>query len=76
MCTMFCNGKGVFLVEFLSHGDIINSDTFCKTLTILLLVIQNKKSDILSKEIVLLYDNARPHVANHTKDFIALFGWE
>lgn len=31
---------------------------------------------MLSKEILLLYDNAQPHTASRTQDLIASFGWE
>ncbi|KAG8195681.1 hypothetical protein JTE90_003825 [Oedothorax gibbosus] len=37
---------------------------------------QNKRRGKLSKGIVLLHDNARPHVANRTKDLITSFKWE
>ncbi|XP_076057717.1 histone-lysine N-methyltransferase SETMAR-like isoform X1 [Oratosquilla oratoria] len=34
------------------------------------------KDGMLSKEIILLHDNSRPHIANQTQDVIRSFGWE
>lgn len=76
MCTVFWDRKGMLLVDFLSRGDTINSATYCETLKKLHRAIQNKRRGMLSKEIVLLHENARPHTANQTQDLIGSFGWE
>jgi hypothetical protein len=39
-------------------------------------VIQNKRRGMLSRGVVTLPDNARPHTAVATQDLIATFGWE
>jgi hypothetical protein len=31
---------------------------------------------MLSRGVVMLHDNARPHIAAATQDLIATFGWE
>lgn len=76
MCTVFWDRKGVLLVEFLPRGDTINSTRYCETLKKLRRAIQNKRRGMLSKGILLLHDNARPHAANRTQELIASFGWE
>jgi histone-lysine N-methyltransferase SETMAR len=38
--------------------------------------IQNKGRGMLSRCVVMLHDNARPHTAAATQDLIAIFGWE
>lgn len=76
MCTVFWDMHGLLLVDFLPRGRTINSETYCETLTKLRRAIQNKRRGMLSKGIVLLHDNARPHVSHRTQDLIASFGWE
>lgn len=76
MCTVYWDRNGVLLVEFLHRGDTINSTTYCETLKKLRRAIQNKRRGMLSRGIVLLHDNARPHTAKRTQDLIASFGWE
>ncbi|GFU91560.1 histone-lysine N-methyltransferase SETMAR [Trichonephila clavipes] len=38
--------------------------------------IQNKRRGFLSKSVVFLHDNARPHTANVTKTLLRGFGWD
>ena len=38
--------------------------------------IQNKRRALLSKGVILLHDNARPHTAACTKALLDKFGWE
>jgi histone-lysine N-methyltransferase SETMAR len=60
----------------LPQGSTINAGVYCDTLKKLLRAIQNKRYDMLSRGIVMLHDNARPHTAAATQDLIATFGWE
>ncbi|XP_023228571.1 histone-lysine N-methyltransferase SETMAR-like [Centruroides sculpturatus] len=76
MCTVFWDRYGVLLVDFLPHRETINSAAYCETLKKLRRAIQNKRRGLLSKGVVLLHDNARPHTANQTQDLITSFGWE
>jgi Transposase. len=76
MCAMFLGRKGVLLVDFLPHGNIINSLAYCETLKKLRCAIQNKRRGMLSNGIVLLHDNIHSHAANGTQDLITSFGWE
>lgn len=76
MCTVFWDRKGVLLTEFLPKGETINAARYCETLTKLRRAIQNKRRGMLSKGIVLLHDNARPHTAGISQAMIRQFGWE
>ena len=76
MCTVFWDRHGVLLVEFLPNGQTVNSDKYCSTLTNLRRAIQNKRRGMLSRGILLLHDNARPHTSAQTQNHIATLGWK
>ena len=75
MCTVFWDGQGVLLVEFLPQGTIINS-VYCEMLKKLRHAVQNKRRGMLSATILLLHNNTRPHCAAQTQDLITSFRWE
>jgi len=68
--------KGFLLVDFLPQGSTINAGVYCDTLKKLRRAIQNKRSGILSRGVVMIHDNARPHTAVATQNLIPTFGWE
>jgi len=68
--------KGILLTEFMAPGTKITSQVYCEMLHKLKRSMQNKQQGTLSKGVVLLHDNARPHTAVCTNAFIKLFGWE
>jgi histone-lysine N-methyltransferase SETMAR len=76
MCTVFWDRHGVILVEFMPKGTTINAASYCATLTNLRHAIQNKRRGLLTRGVLLLHDNARPHTAAQTQDLITSFGWE
>jgi histone-lysine N-methyltransferase SETMAR len=76
MCTLFWDRKGVLLVEFLPQGSTISAGVYCDTLKKVRRAIQNKRRDMLSRVVVMLHDNARPHTAAATQDLITTFGCE
>jgi histone-lysine N-methyltransferase SETMAR len=76
MCTVFGDREGVLLVEFLPQGSTINAGVYCDTLKKLRRAIQNKRRDMLSRGVVMLHGNARPHTAAAMQDLIATFGRE
>jgi histone-lysine N-methyltransferase SETMAR len=76
MCTVFWDTKGALLVEFLFQGSTINADVYCDTLKKLRHAIRNKRRGMLSRDVVMLHDNVRPHTAASQQDLIATFGWE
>lgn len=76
MATVFWDRRGVLLVDFMPRGTTINSDAYCATLKKLRRAIQNKRRGMLTKGVLLLHDNARPHNSQKTRDLIDSFGWE
>ncbi|GFW49368.1 histone-lysine N-methyltransferase SETMAR [Trichonephila clavipes] len=76
VCTVFCDRRGVLLVDFLTRGDTINAAAYCATFQKLRRAIQNKRRGMLSAGVVLLHDNAHPHTADPTQDLITSFRWE
>uniref|UniRef100_A0A1B6F3X3 Tc1-like transposase DDE domain-containing protein n=1 Tax=Cuerna arida TaxID=1464854 RepID=A0A1B6F3X3_9HEMI len=76
MATVFWDKKGVILVDFLERGTTINSERYCQTLNNLRRAIQNKRRGKLSSKILLIHDNAQPHMANRTREVLESFPWE
>jgi hypothetical protein len=79
MPTVFWDRKGVLLVvEFMQQGTTITSQVYCETLTKLRRVIHNTKCEMLTSGVVLLHDNARPHMstAARTRALLGHFNWE
>jgi len=76
MCTVFWDRKDVLLVDFLPQGSTINAGVYCDTLKKLRCAIQNKRRGMLSRGVVMIHDNARPHTAAATQNLITTFGWE
>ncbi|GFS76192.1 mariner Mos1 transposase [Trichonephila clavipes] len=76
MITEFWDQYGVLLLGFMTQGTTINSGAYCATLRKSRRALQNKRHDMLSKGVLLLHDNARPHTSQTTRELIESFGWE
>jgi len=76
MATVFWDREGVLLVDFLERGSTINYERCCETLEKLRRAIQNKCQGKLSSKVLFFHDNARPHMANRTRELFDHFGWE
>ncbi|GFV78110.1 mariner Mos1 transposase [Trichonephila clavipes] len=76
MGTVLWDQRGVLLVDFIPQGTTINSGAYCTTLRKLCRAYQNKRCCMLSKGVLLLHDNARPHTSRMTQELIESFGWE
>jgi histone-lysine N-methyltransferase SETMAR len=76
MATLFWDMKRVLLVDFLPQGTTITSEMYCETLKKLQRAIQNKRRGMLTSSVVLLHDNARPHMAARTRTLLEQFNWE
>jgi histone-lysine N-methyltransferase SETMAR len=76
MATVFWDRKGVLLVDFLPKGTTINAQCYCETLRQLRRAIQNQRHGMLSRGVVLLHDNVRPHTAATTTQLLDECGWE
>ncbi|GFR64790.1 HAUS augmin-like complex subunit 6 [Elysia marginata] len=67
--------KGVILVDFLSRGETVNSDSYIDTLKRLWARIVRVRSDMDIGNVLLLHHNALPHTSVITRETIASFGW-
>jgi hypothetical protein len=64
------------LTEFVPSGTTTKTDVYCETLNNRRRSIQNKRRGMLTKGVVLLHDNARPHTEARTYALIKLLDWE
>jgi len=73
MGTVFWDGEGLILAEFLEHGQTITAARYVQTLHKLCRALRDKRP---GRNIIILHDNARPHAAHLTLEAIAKMGWE
>jgi hypothetical protein len=57
-------------------GTTINSARYCGTLSRLRKAIKSKRPGLLSEQVILLHDNARPHTSHATATHLNKFRWE
>lgn len=67
---------GVIHWELLEKGQSVNSDLYCAQLERVNEKIRSSHRNLHRSGVILLHDNARPHVSKQTKDVIAGLGWE
>ena len=70
------SGVVVRMREFLEHRKTVNSDVYCETLRSLRKSIKSKRPGLLTEGVILLHDNARPHVSTVTRSVLDKFKWE
>jgi len=73
MLTYFFDENGPLMLEWLETGGTVNANRFRNTLRKLKTAIKNRRRGMLSKGVILLQDNARPHVAKVCKDLLQHF---
>ena len=76
MATVFWDAKGVILLDILPQGQCINAARYCSTLDRLRDAIRRKRPGLLRRGVVLQHDNATPHSANLTQQWLQRYGWE
>jgi histone-lysine N-methyltransferase SETMAR len=76
MATIFWDSQGIILIDFLPRGETINAVRYCQTLNKLREAIRRKRPGRLTEGVILQHDNATPHTANITKDWLHKYGWE
>ena len=76
MCTFFWDQDGPLLIKWLPKGVTINSDYYTQVLQELRQAIKSERRGKLSKGVLLLHDNARPHTSQQTSTAIRDLGYE
>lgn len=76
MLTAFFDHEGVLLLDFKEPCVNINAVRYKDTLDKLHTAIKNKRPGMLSRGVILLHDNARPHVANIVQESLLKKKWE
>jgi len=77
MLTAFLESQGPILKTYQDRGTAVTSATYCHILQRELKpAMHSKRREKLSKEILLLHDNARPHTAAHTLETLKQLRWE
>jgi hypothetical protein len=62
--------KGILLTEVMAPGTTVTLQVYCEMLNKLRELIQNKRRRMLTKGVILLHDNARPHTMARTNALI------
>ncbi|GFO33991.1 histone-lysine N-methyltransferase SETMAR [Plakobranchus ocellatus] len=70
------DAKGVILLDILPQGQCINAARYCSILDRLKEAIRRKRPGLLRRGVVLQLDNATPHSANLTQQWLQGYGWE
>jgi hypothetical protein len=76
MLTVFWDCQGVLLTEFQQRNHTITSAPFCTILTKLCDAIRRERRGLLTKGILLLHDNPRPHSDNQATATLMLLKWK
>jgi hypothetical protein len=75
MLTVFVDIHGPLLLEWMPVGGTINAQRYCDTLQNLRRAIKHKRHGKLTRGVLMLHDNARPHAAHATRDTLRRFAW-
>jgi histone-lysine N-methyltransferase SETMAR len=77
MATVFWDGSGVILIDYLQKGASINSAYYANLLEHdLREALRKKRPGKLKSVPLLLHDNASSHTAKHTQDILQRMKWE
>ncbi|GBM92751.1 Mariner Mos1 transposase [Araneus ventricosus] len=76
MLSFFFDHEGLLLIDFLEHGARVNAQLYSETLTKLRKAMKPKHPSKISRGVILLHDNARPHTAKAAKELLQKFKWK
>ena len=77
MLTVFWDSQGPVVEHYQERGTTINSAWYSEMLTDRLKpAIRSRRRGLLSKDVVLLHDNAHPHTAAHTAETLRKLKFE
>ncbi|GFS10396.1 histone-lysine N-methyltransferase SETMAR [Elysia marginata] len=72
----FLGQSCVLPFKTLQPGETINAARYCQTLDKLREAIRRKRPGQLTNGVILQHDNATPHTARVTQDWLEKYGWE
>jgi histone-lysine N-methyltransferase SETMAR len=75
MATVFWDAEAMILVDIMPRGQTINSDLYIQTLKNLQKRLRSVRPHKNVAEILLQYNNARPHTNLKTQEAITKLGW-
>ena len=76
MLTLFFDQDGPLLIDFPQHGITVHAQRCSQTVTTPLQAIKSKRPGKLTRVVILIHDNARPHTANTITALLQKFKWE
>lgn len=77
MLTVFWDSQGPIVCDYLEDQRTINSQYYSDMLENKVKpAIRTKRRGLLTKGVILLQDNARPHTAQLTQEMLTKLGWE
>ena len=68
-------GRGLFITNCVERNQTVNEELYVQQMERLKMAIQEKRPN-QQHNVLLMHGNARPHVANMTKEAIQTHGWE
>jgi histone-lysine N-methyltransferase SETMAR len=75
MATIFWDSEGLLLVDIMPRGTTINSEAYVKTLKKLHSRLRRVRPYRRMEDVLLLHENARPHVSLRTTQAITKLWW-
>ena len=76
MASVFWDKRGIIHVDFLPRGATINSEYYHHVLSDVHMRQQKKRPGMITKGVLFLQDNARPHTAPRSTCTLQQLGWE
>ena len=76
IASVFWEKRGIIHADFLPHGATTNSEYYCHDLSYVHMHLLKKRPRLITKGILFLQDNARPHTAHRTMCTLQQLGWE
>jgi len=76
MTTAYLGHNGVLLVDSREHDDTVTAGCYSGTFDRLWHATCHKRTGWLCLGIIILHNNARPHIANLTCDWLQCCSWE
>ena len=75
MLCVWWDWEGIIYYELLERNQTVNAELYVQQMERLKTAIQEKRHN-RQHSVLLLHDNARPHIADMTKEAIQTHGWE